>query len=236
MQAYIYGVKKALPGGFEKTVVPQVVNALLSRHDFILLGLRGQAKTRILRQLSGFLDDFVPVISGCPVNDNPFQPFCARCRRLSANTAKSCSRSCSTARRSTTSTASGSRARAINRAAPGPGSACSSLASPSAGASREGSPGVRRLRPRRALRPLRLRLRRALPRCHRCSRSTARPRPLSSRSSPLSSCPSRRRWPQLLRCRPCHRPGRRWCLSRNSRIGQPPSGRRDRLTASRVLL
>lgn len=78
--------EELFPGivGYEKTVIPQLVNALLAKHDFILLGLRGQAKTRILRQLSSFLDDFVPAISGCAVSDNPFQPFCARCRRLSS--------------------------------------------------------------------------------------------------------------------------------------------------------
>src|SRR5262245_28964210 len=78
--------EELFPGivGYEKTVIPQLVNALLAKHDFILLGLRGQAKTRILRQLPNFLDDFAPTVEGCPVNDNPFQPFCARCRRLSA--------------------------------------------------------------------------------------------------------------------------------------------------------
>ena len=76
--------EELFPGiiGYEKTVTPQLINALLAKHDFILLGLRGQAKTRILRQLSNFLDDFVPAVDGCPVNDNPYQPFCARCRRL----------------------------------------------------------------------------------------------------------------------------------------------------------
>jgi magnesium chelatase subunit I len=77
--------EELFPGivGYEKTVIPQLVNALLAKHDFILLGLRGQAKTRILRQLPNFLDEFVTAVEGCPVNDNPFQPFCARCRRLS---------------------------------------------------------------------------------------------------------------------------------------------------------
>src|SRR5438270_11936074 len=68
--------------GYEETVVPQVVNAILSRHNMILLGLRGQAKSRILRGLVEFLDDVVPVIEGCEINDNPFSPICRRCRDL----------------------------------------------------------------------------------------------------------------------------------------------------------
>src|SRR5881275_194433 len=66
--------------GYEETVVPQVVNAILSRHNMILLGLRGQAKSRILRGLIEFLDEVVPVIEGCEINDNPFCPICRRCR------------------------------------------------------------------------------------------------------------------------------------------------------------
>src|SRR5271170_5438852 len=54
--------------GYQDTVIPQLVNALLSRHHFILLGLRGQAKTRLLRDLTGFLDDQIPVIEGCEIN------------------------------------------------------------------------------------------------------------------------------------------------------------------------
>ena len=68
--------------GYEETVVPQVINAILSRHNMILLGLRGQAKSRILRELTTFLDEAVPVISGCEINDNPFNPICRRCRDL----------------------------------------------------------------------------------------------------------------------------------------------------------
>ena len=69
--------KKALfPGivGFEKTVIPQLVNAVLAHHDFILLGLRGQAKTRIARQLIEFLDAEIPVLSGFPLNEDPLAP------------------------------------------------------------------------------------------------------------------------------------------------------------------
>ena len=71
--------------GYEDTVIPQIVNALLSRHNFILLGLRGQAKSRILRGLLQFLDPAIPVIAGCEINDNPLQPICRGCReRLAA--------------------------------------------------------------------------------------------------------------------------------------------------------
>jgi magnesium chelatase subunit I len=61
--------------GFDKTVVPQVVNAILSGHDFILLGLRGQAKTRILRSLTQLLDEELPVIAGSEMNEDPFHPI-----------------------------------------------------------------------------------------------------------------------------------------------------------------
>ena len=61
--------------GYEDTIVPQLVNALLSRHHFILLGLRGQAKSRLLRQLTDLLDERIPVIAGSEVNDDPFAPI-----------------------------------------------------------------------------------------------------------------------------------------------------------------
>lgn len=60
--------------GYERTVVPGIVNALLAQHDFILLGLRGQAKTRILRALTTLLDEEIPVVAGSELNDNPFGP------------------------------------------------------------------------------------------------------------------------------------------------------------------
>src|SRR5712664_3238503 len=66
--------------GYEDTVVPQIVNALLSRHNFILLGLRGQAKSRILRGLINILDPEMPVVAGCEINDDPFNPICRACR------------------------------------------------------------------------------------------------------------------------------------------------------------
>jgi len=66
--------------GYDDTVVPQIVNALLSRHNFILLGLRGQAKSRILRGLITLLDTEIPVIAGCEINDDPLKPICRACR------------------------------------------------------------------------------------------------------------------------------------------------------------
>jgi len=60
--------------GYEETVVPHLVNAVMSRHNFILLGLRGQAKSRILRQLVSLLDEEIPVLAGSEVNDSPFAP------------------------------------------------------------------------------------------------------------------------------------------------------------------
>jgi magnesium chelatase subunit I len=66
--------------GYEDTVVPQIVNAILSRHNFILLGLRGQAKSRILRALTTLLDPQMPYIAGCEIHDDPYAPICRRCR------------------------------------------------------------------------------------------------------------------------------------------------------------
>ncbi len=66
--------------GYDDTVVPQIVNAVLSRHNFILLGLRGQAKSRILRALTTLLDAQTPYVVGCEIHDNPYDPICRRCR------------------------------------------------------------------------------------------------------------------------------------------------------------
>src|SRR5207245_387853 len=70
--------------GYEDSVIPQLVNAVLSRHNFILLGLRGQAKSRILRQLVTLLDDEIPILAGSEVNDNPFAPISKFGRELVA--------------------------------------------------------------------------------------------------------------------------------------------------------
>src|SRR6185436_887404 len=67
--------------GYDETVGPQIVNAILSRHNFILLGLRGQAKSRILRALASLLDEKLPVVPGCEIHDDPLAPLCAACRR-----------------------------------------------------------------------------------------------------------------------------------------------------------
>jgi magnesium chelatase subunit I len=66
--------------GYDETVVPQIVNAILSRHNFILLGLRGQAKSRILRALADLLDEAIPVVPGCEIHDDPLAPLCGSCR------------------------------------------------------------------------------------------------------------------------------------------------------------
>ena len=63
--------------GYDETVIPQLVNAILAKHNIILLGLRGQAKSRIIRQLTELLDDQLPIIAGSEVNDNPFHPISA---------------------------------------------------------------------------------------------------------------------------------------------------------------
>ncbi|HLX42003.1 MAG TPA: hypothetical protein VKR43_01145 [Bryobacteraceae bacterium] len=68
--------------GYEDTVVPQIVNAVLSRHNFILLGLRGQAKTKLIRMLVSLLDEHTPYVAGCEIRDHPFAPICRACRDL----------------------------------------------------------------------------------------------------------------------------------------------------------
>jgi magnesium chelatase subunit I len=70
--------------GYDRTVIPAIENAVLARHDFILLGLRGQAKSRLLRSLSTLLDPWLPAVAGCEIRDDPLAPRCRRCRRLAA--------------------------------------------------------------------------------------------------------------------------------------------------------
>jgi magnesium chelatase subunit I len=79
--------EELFPGiiGYEKTVIPGLVNAILSRHDFILLGLRGQAKTRILRSLVRFLDERIPAIAGTETNDDPMRPVSRKGREIAAS-------------------------------------------------------------------------------------------------------------------------------------------------------
>ena len=68
--------------GYDDSVIPQIVNAVLSRHNFILLGLRGQAKTRILRQLTDLLDEAIPVVEGSELHDDPFRPVSVEGREI----------------------------------------------------------------------------------------------------------------------------------------------------------
>ena len=68
--------------GFGNTVLPHLERALLAGHDVILLGERGQGKTRLIRTLAGLLDEWAPAVAGCEINDHPYVPVCARCRRL----------------------------------------------------------------------------------------------------------------------------------------------------------
>src|SRR3954466_10440130 len=78
----------AFPGivGFDDTVLPQLESALLAGHDLVLLGERGQGKTRLMRTIGLLLDEWTPVVEGCEINDDPVAPVCARCRRLAAET------------------------------------------------------------------------------------------------------------------------------------------------------
>ncbi len=68
--------------GFEETVLPHLENAILSGQDIIFLGERGQAKSKLIRSLMSLLDDEIPIIAGCEINDNPYSPICKRCRDL----------------------------------------------------------------------------------------------------------------------------------------------------------
>jgi magnesium chelatase subunit I len=76
--------EELFPGilGYEKTVLPQIQHALLSQHDMILLGLRGQAKTRILRLLVNFLDEYIPIVAGSEINDDPLNPLSKYAKQL----------------------------------------------------------------------------------------------------------------------------------------------------------
>src|SRR4051795_8971014 len=80
------GDASVFPGivGYDDTVVPQIINAILSRHNFILLGLRGQAKSRILRALTTLLDPMAPYVAGSEIRDNPYRPISKYARDLIA--------------------------------------------------------------------------------------------------------------------------------------------------------
>ena len=78
--------EERFPGivGFDDTVLPQVERAMLAGHDMVLLGERGQGKTRLIRTLVALLDEWTPVVAGCEINDHPYAPVCTRCRGLVA--------------------------------------------------------------------------------------------------------------------------------------------------------
>jgi magnesium chelatase subunit I len=86
LMARLKARETVFPGivGYKDTVIPQIVNAVLSKQNFILLGLRGQAKSRILRALTALLDERMAYVAGCEIRDNPYQPMCRRCRDLIA--------------------------------------------------------------------------------------------------------------------------------------------------------
>jgi magnesium chelatase subunit I len=79
--------ERVLPGlvGYDDTVLPEIENAVLAGHHMILLGERGQAKSRIIRSLAALLDEYVPAVEGCEINDDPFVAICTRCRKLIAD-------------------------------------------------------------------------------------------------------------------------------------------------------
>ncbi len=65
--------------GYDNTVIPHMINAIVCGHNIIILGERGQGKSRLIRSLVDFLDEYIPAIAGCPIHDNPFKPVCAEC-------------------------------------------------------------------------------------------------------------------------------------------------------------
>jgi magnesium chelatase subunit I len=75
--------KRILPGivGYDETVIPEIENAILSGHHMVFLGERGQGKSRIIRGLMNLLDERIPIIQGCEINDNPYHPICRACRK-----------------------------------------------------------------------------------------------------------------------------------------------------------
>src|SRR4051812_13841305 len=90
--AKVQAGENLFPGivGYEETVLPQIQNAILSKHDMLFLGLRGQAKTRMLRQLVTLLDDTLPVVAGSEVNDDPFAPISSYARQRLAEQGDNC--------------------------------------------------------------------------------------------------------------------------------------------------
>jgi magnesium chelatase subunit I len=89
MLARLRAKEKVIPGiiGYDETVLPEIENGVLAGHHMILLGERGQAKSRIIRSLTSLLDEYIPTVAGCEINDDPYNPICQRCRRLLAEKA-----------------------------------------------------------------------------------------------------------------------------------------------------
>jgi magnesium chelatase subunit I len=89
MLARLRAKEKVIPGiiGYDETVLPEIENGVLAGHHMILLGERGQAKSRIIRSLTSLLDEHIPAVAGCEINDDPYNPICQRCRRLLAEKA-----------------------------------------------------------------------------------------------------------------------------------------------------
>jgi magnesium chelatase subunit I len=78
--------QRILPGivGYDETVIPEIENAILSGHHMVFLGERGQGKSRIIRGLTSLLDERIPIVEGCEINDNPYAPICRACRKRAA--------------------------------------------------------------------------------------------------------------------------------------------------------
>jgi magnesium chelatase subunit I len=83
MLALLRGKQRIMPGilGYDDSVIPEIENGVLAGHHMVFLGERGQAKSRIIRALAGLLDEYVPAVKGCEINDNPLKPICKECRR-----------------------------------------------------------------------------------------------------------------------------------------------------------
>src|SRR5262245_38812949 len=79
---YLEAGTRILPGivGYNETVLPEIENAILSGHHMVFLGERGQGKSRVIRGLISLLDERIPIVQGCEINDNPFKPICRACR------------------------------------------------------------------------------------------------------------------------------------------------------------
>ena len=80
---YLESGERILPGiiGYDETVIPEIENALLAGHHMVFLGERGQGKSRIIRGLISLLDERIPIVKGCEINDNPYKPICRACRK-----------------------------------------------------------------------------------------------------------------------------------------------------------